>query len=642
MVVNIACPRDCYDTCRLKVHVENSRITKIAADDDRYTQGVLCPRAAKDIERVYSPLRVLYPSASVGRGVFRRIDWDNAIDLLVSRLMDVLERYGPKHVLFLEYAGNRGILTRYASRRLWNYLGVTQTDRSICNYSGSKALKLVYGSTYGLFPDEIDRLNMAIVWGFNPAVSAIHLWRRILKIMERNGYVVTLDVRSTETARQSNYFVKVKPGSDGYLALGLAKYLIDQGYVDKEFIDSYTYGYQEFVKHLEKYSLDVVENVTGVSKQKIAEIAEIMVNSRPFGIFIGYGIQRRYGGGEIVRAISILPALLGIHRGFYYSNTEGISINVDAVEGIRHRFADTVSMEKVGEELARGVYKFVYIHLHNPVATLPNASKVVEGLSRDDVFVVVHETHWSDTAKVADLVLPAPTFYEKLDLVFSYLHNNVYINQPAIEPLGESIAEYQLMCEIAKHVVPDKYQEICLDPYRVFEIAIGEKNLEKLLAKGYTELEIKPREEYQTPTKRIELYSTVAEKLGLPPLPTPPEGDKCGEEEFVLITSAHPLYIHTQFEEVYGVNQNSLYISREDAEKLGLSEGDLVEIYNDRGSAVVRIHIDMGISRGIVWTSRQIYTIDGKRINVVLDDGVDRYGGATLNSTCIKIRKLAV
>jgi len=637
----VGCPRDCYDTCRLRVYVENGKMSRIEAVKDRLTQGMLCPRAAKDVERVYSSLRILYPVINIG-GVFRKIEWDRALETLVHQLSYTLEKWGPEKVLFLEYAGNRGILTRYASRRLWNFLGVARTDGSMCDYSGAKALRLVYGSTYGVFPSDIEKLRTVLIWGFNPAVSAIHLWAKVLGVKDRGGRIITIDARLSETARQSTDFVLVKPGSDGYLALGMARYLLDRGYIDTDFAKKYVYGFESFLEHVKRYDLDKVERVTGVPKSKVAELAESIALGKPFAILIGYGLQRRRGGGEIVRAISALPALLGIHRGFYYSNTDGLPINLAAVDGSdRWGPRKIVSMEKVGEELARGEYRFVYIHLHNPVATLPQAEKVVEGIKRNDVFVVVHETHWTDTAKVADLVLPAPTFYEKLDAVFSYLHNIVYLNKPVIDPLGESIGEYQLMCEVAKRLTPSSYSDICADPDEILVHAFGRENAEKLLKNGYVELDPMPRDVYQTPTGKIELYSTIAAKEGLPPVPTPPEGDSAEEDELILISSAHPLYIHTQFEDVYGPNQGEMYISPEDAQKRGISSGDVVEVFNKRGSVVMRIRVDSSLTKGVAWAPRQAYTLDGKRINVLVDDDVDVYGGATINSTRIRIRKLA-
>jgi len=636
----VGCPRDCYDTCRLRVVVEGGRLKSVAGADDEVTQGVTCPRAAKDVERVYSSLRVFYPAVNTGFG-FRRVDWDSALELLTSRLLEVIERWGPEKVLFLEYAGNRGVLTRYASRRLWNYLGVTQTDGSICDANGDKALRLVYGSTYGVFPHEIENLSMVIAWGFNVAVSALHLWRRILGVKERGGIIYTVDVRLTETARLSNKFIKVRPGSDGYLALGIAKYLVDHDLVDRDFIERYTYGFNELVKHLENYSLDVVERVTGVPKEVIAEFAEDLANHKPFAILIGYGLQRRRSGGEIVRSIAIIPALLGIHRGFYYSNTDGLPINLAGVTGAdRWRPKKVVSMERVAEEVYRGEYKFIYIHLHNPAATLPNSHKFIEGVKKDDVFVVVHETHWSDTARVADLVLPAPTFFEKLDAVFSYSHNVVYLNKPVIDPLGEALGEYQLMCEITKRIAREAYNEICLDPFEILRIAFGDEILEKLIEQGYAVLEPKPKDVYQTPTGRIEFYSTQAVKEGLPPLPTPPPGEEIGENEFILITSAHIKYIHTQFEEVYGGVPAELHISPEDAEKLGILDGDIVEVFNEKASFIARAVIDKGLQRGVLWMPRHARSINLLRVSTLMSDDVDAYGGATLNSTRVRIRKL--
>jgi anaerobic selenocysteine-containing dehydrogenase len=635
----IGCPRDCYDTCALRVYVSDNRIAKIEAVDNWYTGGILCPRAARDIERVYSPSRVLYPFISVNNGVFRRIDWDQALEILVSKLREVLEIHGPEKALFLEYAGNRGIITRYASRRLWNFLGVTQTDGSICDHNGSMALRYTYGSTYGAFPRDIDESKMIIAWGFNPAVSAIHLWRRVLEVKEKGGFIVTIDVRSTETAKQSSDFIKVKPGTDGYLALGIAKYIVEEDYVDKEFISKYTYGFNELVKHLEKYDLNIIEEITGVPKTKIIDLADRMHSNKPFTILIGYGLQRRYGGGETVRLISIIPALLGLHRAFFYSNTDGLPINLAEVDGsLAWNPRKIISMEKVGVELANGNYKFVHIHLHNPVATLPNAGKVVEGLRRNDVFVVVHETHWSDTAKLADLVLPAPTFYEKFDVVFSYTHNIVYLNKPAIDPLGESIGEYQLMCELTKRIVPSKYSDLCLEPIHLLKVALGNKNLDELLGKGFIELKPKPKSIYQTPSGKIEFHCSLSKwcrELNLPMR----EGIG-GSSELVLVTSAHPLYIHTQFEDVYGSIKGELHVNPDDARNLDLSTGDLVEVYNDKGKVVMRAIIDPGLSKGVAWAPRQALTYSGERINILLNDDVDKYGGAVLNSTLIKIRKI--
>ena len=411
--------------------------------------------------------------------------------------------------------------------------------------------------------------------------------------------------------------------------------------IDREFIDRYIYGFEKFVEYISRYTLDYIEKVTGVPRGRIIKLAEFMYKYRPFAIFIGYGIQRRRGGGEIVRAIATLPALLGIHRGFYYSNTDGLPINFDLIEGTYlGQPSRIVSMERIGELLSQGELKFVYIHLHNPAATLPNSSKVIEGLKRRDVFVVVHDTHWSDTARLANVVLPAPTFLEKFDVVYSYWHNYLYLNEPVVEPLGEALGEFHLMCELAKKLKVDNYTEICRDPIDLLRLALDSEILDKLLKEGFAELSPKPRNVYQTPTGRIEFYSLRAREKGLSPLPSPPEGDTVLEGEFLLISSAHPLYIHTQFEDVYGPIPSYVHINPRDAERLHLDDGEVVEVYNDRGAILVRVKIDDGVVERTLWIPRHARSIDGKRVSVLLDDDVEELGGgAILNSTRVRIRK---
>ncbi len=636
----VACPRDCYNTCRLRIDFRGPKPASIRGDDNWLTKGVTCPRAARDLERVYSPLRILYPMMNIGKkGVSKKISWDEALDIIVSKLREVLTTSGPGNVLLIDYAGNRGLLTRHASRRLWNKLRAARTDYTICDAAGAAALRLVYGSTYGVYPEDLKDYKMIIIWGFNPIVSAIHMWRHIRGVRERGGLLVSIDVRRSETAKHSDLFIRVRPGSDGVLALGIARYLVDNNLVDKEFIGKHTYGFREFVKILSKYSLDYVEEKTGVTRRDIIELAELMTRYKPFAIFIGYGLQRRAGGGEIVRAVSVLPALLGIHRGFYYSNTDGLPIDFNTIEG-QHLGSPSriISMEKVGEHLAREEFSFVYVYLANPAATLPNSSRVIEGLKK--TFLVVHETHWSDTAKIADIVLPAPTFMEKLDVVYSYWHNYLYLNRPVIEPLGEALGEYQLMCELAKRLGMRDYDKICPDPLDLLSRGLGPDTMKELLDNGMARLKPKPRNEYQTPTGKIELYSARALENNLPPLPSPLE-EFIHEREFNLVSSAHSLYIHTQFEDVYGPVPGRVYISLDDARDLGIHDGDYVELYNDKGAIVLRSRISTDVPRGVLWVPRHAQGLNNVRISVLLDDGVESLGGgAIINSTQVRIRMI--
>lgn len=541
----------------------------------------------------------------------------------------------------MDHAGNRGLITRHASRRLWNYLGVSRIDDSICDVNGAKALRLLYGSTYGIFPREMDSLRMVVVWGFNPFASAIHIFHKLLDIKKKGGFIVTIDVRYSETAEYSDLFIMPRPGSDGVLALGIARYLIENNMIDHSFINRYVYGFEEFSHYVSKYTLDYVERITSVPKYVITELAEEMYRRRPdVAIFIGYGVQRRIGGGDIVRAIASIPPLLGIHRGFFYSNTDGLPIDFDYIEGKYLGVPSRViSNQKVGEKLYEGEFRFVYIHLSNPVATLPNALKVLEGLKRRDVFVVVHDTHWSDTARIADIVLPAPTYLEKLDVVYSYWHNIVCINHPVIEPLGESLGEYHVMCEISKKLGIES--DVCPSIDILLEKALGFETYKELMDNGCIELRPRPRDEYRTPTGRVELYSTIAEKEGLNPLPAVPIGEILRDDEFLLISSAIREYLHTQFEDVYGEIRPIVHINPEDARMLGIDNGDRIELYNSYGKAVLIAKISSKVPRRILWIPRGAKTLDGFRINIIVRDDIEPIGrGSVINSTIVKIRKV--
>jgi len=387
---------------------------------------------------------------------------------------------------------------------------------------------------------------MFVLWGFNIAVSAPHMLHLLLNLRKTNGSkIVSIDIRTTETSRLSDEVIVVRPGTDGVLALGIANYLVENDMINKEFIEKNVYGFKEFSEHVRKYSLDYVEAKTGVKKNVIKGLAESLYEKRPSLMLIGYGLQRRYGGGEIVRSIASLSVLLGIPRGHYYNNRYGLEIDFNHITGAdRWKSSRVISMQRVSRMLYKGEFKFVYSHLINPAVTLPNRNMFVKGISENSVFLVTHDTHWTDTAQISTLVLPAPTFYEKPDYIAGYWHNYVFRNLPAIEPLGESLPEFEVMRLLSKEL------NLPVDVYSnyddVIKESIGEKAFNELISKGWTRVRYKKIDVFQTPTRKIELVSTYAKERALPPLPTPPEGEILEEDEYLLVTSAHPLYMHTQ------------------------------------------------------------------------------------------------
>ena len=320
-------------------------------------------------------------------------------------------------------------------------------------------------------------------------------------------------------------------------------------------------------------------------------------------MLIGYGLQRRYGGGEIVRSIASLSVLLGIPRGHYYNNRYGLEIDFNHITGAdRWKSSRVISMQRVSRMLYKGEFKFVYSHLINPAVTLPNRNMFVKGISENSVFLVTHDTHWTDTAQISTLVLPAPTFYEKPDYIAGYWHNYVFRNLPAIEPLGESLPEFEVMRLLSKEL------NLPVDVYSnyndVIKESIGEKAFNELISKGWTRVGYKKIDVFQTPTRKIELLSTYAKERALPPLPTPPEGEILEEDEYLLVTSAHPLYMHTQNEDVYGPIPPYIYINPEDASREGINEGDTVELFNNLGKIVMKAKLNTSLPLRVLWAPR--------------------------------------
>lgn len=643
--VEVVCPRDCYDTCSLIFTLDDSGKLKNVRGDSQHpiTQGFTCPRGVGDLKRVYEN-RILYPYVRIGPKPgrnFKRVEWKNALDLVAEKLKHVLNNYGPEAVLHLEYAGNMGLLTWYFPQRFWNAIGASKTDYSICSKSGHEALSLHYGSSYGIQPEKLSEMKLIVYWGFNAVVSAPHLWALSVKAKKRGGRIAVVDSRRSETARRANIWLCPKPGSDVALAFGIARYLIEHGYVDQDFIKEWTYGYEEYRRKVLEWTPERVEKVTGVSWSEVEELGDVYGRLKPSATMMGFGFQKSVYGAESVRAVSLIPALLGLHRGFYYSNSKGYMVDISYLTGeeLYGKKVRIVSQVALAEYLEQGEFKFVYIYNMNPAVTLPDQKALRKGLSRRDVFVVVHDTHWIETTDYADVVLPAATYLEKKDIVIPYSHRYVKISKKAIEPLGESKSEIWVVKELASRLGIDGI--LIEDPWKALEKAFKDSFEDGSfgdLANGkMLKLKYKPLNCYQTFTGKIEFYSLKAEKLGLNPLP---EQHPLPENAFILLNSSIFKYTHTQFREVYGPIPPFVLINLCDAERLGVKNGDKVVVYNEQGEVLLEARISEDVPRGVLWSPRQLEGLNGETQNVLVPPVRQKIGGgAVFNSTLVNIRK---
>ena len=643
-IVKTMCARDCPDACFLDVEIQEDTITKVrASGENPVTAGITCPRAHGDHQRVYSMKRVLNPYIRLSKTSpgFRLATWDEALDLTASKLKETIKTHGPESVLLLDYAGNTGLITSEFSKRLWNALGATRTDYTVCSASGHAALRLHYGLSYGVEPEELLERRVIVFWGFNARHSSPHMWAMAMRARrERDAVIVVVDPRRSESTDMADLWLYPKPGSDVALCYGVARRLITEGQVDQGFVGDHTSGYEAYRDEALRWAPERVEHVTGVKWDGVTELADTLAEHKPPVFMIGLGLQKSHAGAEAVRAVSLLPALLGQHRGFYYTNSGSRYLGGDmSGDSLTTHKPKTVSQISIGERLARGEFKFVYVFGMNPALTLPDGCRVAEGLRRDDVFLAVHETHITETSDHADVVLPAPTYLEKDDMVLCDSHPHVRKAFKAVEPERLSRDEVWVMRELA-HRVGVKEPWVYADPWaeaeKVLKDAFADGGFRDYMEGAQLRLRTIPRDQYQTPTGRIEFASSAAPE-GVTALPRQIElGEAPGV--LTLLNSSVPRYTHTQFRDVYGENPTEAWISPMDAERNGVRDGDTGTLVNELGSLGVTFKVTDRVRPGVLWMSRELVDGEGRPQNGLTPGTPQKIGGGPVfNSTKVRI-----
>lgn len=638
------CARDCPDACFMEAALDKGKIFSVSGGrDNPVTNGFVCPRGVGDPGRVYSEKRVLHPKLREGPkpgGSLRQATWDEALDLTVSKLKETLEE-DPSRVLLLNYSGNAALITSLYATRIWRAIGATWTDHSICAKSGHEALSLHYGLSYGLSAEELLKCKAITFWGFNAWASSPHLWTLAVRASSDGASVACVDPRLSETAEDSTLWLAPRPGTDVALAYGIARTLIEGGHVDLDFVSRNTSGYEVYREEALRWTPEKVMAVTSVEDSKVSAYADMLVERSPRAFMIGIGLQKGGNGAEAVRAVSLLPALLGEHRGFYYTNSRGRFIDYQHLGGEDLGECRVVSQVGLGRLLREGRFGFVWVTGMNPAVTLPDLSSVREGLSRGDTFVVVHDTHLTETCDYADVVLPAPTFLEKDDVAVADTHPYTRFSRRVIEPLGESEPESWVMAELSSRLElkGDWLNETPEEALaRTFEAAFAERGVAEFLAGKNMRLRERRRDEYQTPSGRIEFRATRTPR-GVAPLPTQLPAEK-PEGWFTLLNSAMPQWTHSQFREVYGEVPAVCVLNPEDAAEIGFVDGEEVTLYNDLGEVTLRAVTVERVGRGVIWSPRPITDRFGKPMNSLVSGEPQVLGGGPrYASTQVKLRR---
>jgi len=643
--ISTVCARDCYDTCSLIVsYGESGEIQSVAGDPNHpVTQGFTCPRGARDHDRLYKN-RVASPSLRKGDNL-ETVGWEESLDVVSQRLEEVIDRHGPEAVLYLDYAGNMGLLTSSFPRRLWYAIGASRTDGALCSASGHKALSLHYGDSVGMVLNEIHSMDLIVFWGFNAAVCAPHIWSLAKKARkERGTRIVVVDPVESRTAKGADLWVQPMPGSDVALAYGVINYLIHNDRIDMDFIKECTVGFDRLKVNVSEWTPDMVERSTRVAWSNVEKLGETYANLRQNTTMIGIGLQKCDRGADQVRAVSFIPAVLGLHRGYFYSSGSSFYIDGSLISGkaLTDKSSKIVEQVALADLVKKGEFKFIYVSGMNPAMTLPNQSVLREGLSRQDVFVVVHETHWTRTAKCADVVLPAPTFLEKEDLVVPWGHNQLRYSKIAIDPVTDSRTEVSVMREIAERLGM-REEWLYEDPWstleEAFKNAIEEGDFQSLRTGEMATLRTKPKDNYPTPSGKIEFDSSVAADAGFDTMPIQAPLN-IEEGEFILLSSSTAQYTSTQFQEIYGPIPAVVMMNSEDARRLGIEEDSIVMIANELGAVQVKAKVSDKIPERVLWTPRQSDGLNGEPLNCLMSSIPQKIGsGPRFNSTRVTVNK---
>ncbi len=668
-IIRSVCPHDCPDTCAMLVELDASgRAVRVKGDPENpYTHGGLCVKVAHYEKRTYHKDRLLYPMKRAGRkgkGKFERISWDEALETITARLKAITEQ-NPQSILPYSYAGTMGLLQGGSmDRRFFHRLGASLLDRTICSTAGMFGMRYTVGASVGTNPETVDQAKYILIWGSNIITSNIHLWRYVLKARSRGAKIVTIDPLRTRTGDQSDEHIPIMPGTDGALALGMMHVIIRDGLQDQDYIDRHTIGFDALKQRVEEYPPSRVSEITGVSETTIERITREYATQSPGFIRVNYGLQRHAGGGMAVRNIFCLPALIGSWRypgggavlstsGFFKYNYAALE-RPDLIQG-RPR---TINMSRLGEALtnANPPVRAIVVYNTNPGAIAPNQQRVLEGFKRDDLFTVVLEHFQTDTADYADILLPATTQLEHLDIHRAYGHTYAMLNTPAIRPLGESKPNTEIFRLLAKHMGFDDrcFQDSDEDLVRQALTGVSGVTLDELRRKGWVSLRIgdAPFAEgnFPTPSGKCEFYSERLKDLD--PLPTyiPPREDRLSNpalaQEFPLVLISPPAhhFLNSTFVNLFQEKElgPTLEIHATDAAARHIADGSSVQIFNNRGSFLARAVVTDRTRSGVVcapsiWWNKLVP--GGRNANSTTSEEVtDLGGGATFYDNLVDVR----
>jgi anaerobic selenocysteine-containing dehydrogenase len=660
-VVDTACPLDCPDSCSLAVTVVDGRVAAIDGSTlNTPTAGYICAKVRRFGDRVYGEGRIQHPAVRIGskgRARFSRISWDEALELVASRMLDVRDRWGGEAILPFSYGGSNGLLTQDTiDAVLFRRFGTSRLARTVCAAPTGVAAQALYGKMPSVTYEDYPEAKLIVLWGVNPSTSGIHLVPYVREAQKRGARLIVIDPRATPLARQATLHLAPRPGSDVAIALALHRHLFEEGLAATDFLSQHAHGGERLRERALPWTFARAAEVSGVAANVIERLADDYAHISPALIRCGWGLERNRNGGNAAASILALPAVGGKFgvRGGGYSLSNSAAWSIVRPWLGPEPATRLVNMNKLGRTLTEvddPPVKALFVYNCNPVATMPDQQRVIRGLARDDLFTVVFDQVMTDTAAFADVVLPATTFLEAYDFARGYGPLSLQLVRPVIEAVGEARSNPEVFGELSRRLgvlepdEPDNELDMLLRLFKTLPGTVGEQIEETGRAAppfGFRPIQfvdVMPR----THDQKIDLFPEALEAeapAGLYNFLPDPASERY---PLALISPASDKTISSTLGELPRP-AISLLMNPVDAGPRGLKDGDPVRVYNDLGEVQCPLSVAPSIRPGTVslpkglWRKSTWNQLTGNTL--VPDSLTDLGGGACFNDARVEVARL--
>ena len=667
--IRVTCAHDCPCMCSLLAHVDNGKLIKVSGDPEQpYTAGFACAKVNRDAELVYAPDRIKTPlrrTGPKGSGQFAPITWTEALDEIENRWKGIIANDGPLALLGYAYSAHQGQINRHLVNGLFHAMGTSRLMAgTVCDSCCETAWDMTLGPVGGADPETVAQSDLIISWGCDLKAVNVHFWQKAEQRQKQGVKIIVIDPRRTRTAQSADWHIPIKIGTDAALAVGIAHILVRDGTCDEAYLASHTLGFDRWkAEVLPQFPPARVAEITGLSVDDVERLAAMYGAAQRSFIRIGEGMTRLARGGQALRAVATLPAITGAYGrrggGALLLTAGSIDLNFAAVR----KPSGTAQTRQVNHSLLGEALltmkdppiNSILICANNPAVTNPEVLKVRKGLSRDDLFTVVHDPMFTDTAKYADIVLPSTTYLETSDFYRSYGSYYMQFAPAAVAPQGEAWSNMRLAQELARRMgVNDEIFRLTPEEIfpKFFEGAAGAvAKVDPKLLLDHRAIKVAPEaeaQEFRTKSGKLEIYSADLAAQGVPPMPIweadAQEVKDAAKWPLRLLTTPGYFQSHTAFSANAFLRKRegepSCVLHPKDAERRGLADDAKVRLYNERGQIGLVLKISDQVREGVVLVPGQrpeAEAVSGT-VNILCSDRLTDIGaGATYQSTFLEV-----